>query len=356
MTIYLSLYFTIILIGIVTFYKGTSERKKKFFLGIVFGLMILVMGFRDKTVGTDTMLYCNIFKHNIMLEFSDIFRQSDFTALYSIYNHLLSFLTHDSSIIILFNSGIIIYLTLRFIYKNSDNVVISTLLFMLLYHFFHAMNISRQYIAVMIIINAYEYLKNGKSIKFAMWVCIATLIHNTSLIALVLIPLAKLKNKKYKNIFLVIFAIVCVFWDNFFAIFTNIFNHYSMYMDSSFMDARGENKKIIITFIYFLFQILYLISRSKINDIDERKKMDMLYYINWIAILIGIFSTRTLLLSRIEVYFSIFNIIYIPKVVNLQKDKVAYYFILLIVLMIPMIYLLYNGTAGVMPYSNILFK
>ncbi len=356
MIIYLSLYFAIILIGIFTFCKGTSDRKKKVFLGIVFGLMILVMGFRDKTVGTDTILYCNIFKHNITFEFSNILGQNDFTFLYSLYNHLLSFLSHDSSIIILFNSGIIIYLTLRFIYKNSDNVVISILLFMLLYHFFHAMNISRQYIAVMIIANAYEYLKSGKSLKFAMWVCIATLIHNTSLIAFALIPLAKLKNKKQKNIFLLVFAIVCLFWNNFFAMFTNIFTHYSMYMDSSFIDARGENKKIIITFIYFLFQVIYLVSKSKINDIEEKKKMDMLYYINWIAILIGICSTRTLLLSRIEVYFSIFNIIFIPKVINLQKDKVIYYYILLILLMIPMIFLLYNGISGVIPYSNILFK
>ena len=127
-------------------------------------------------------------------------------------------------------------------------------------------------------------------------------------------------------------------------------------MDSSFIDARGENKKIIITFIYFLFQVIYLVSKSKINDIEEKKKMDMLYYINWIAILIGICSTRTLLLSRIEVYFSIFNIIFIPKVINLQKDKVIYYYILLILLMIPMIFLLYNGISGVIPYSNILFK
>lgn len=356
MIVYLALYFVIALLGILIFYKGSNDKKKKIFLGIVFGLMVLVMGFRDKSVGTDTMLYCNIFKHNINLKFSNMWLQNDSSFVYSLYNHVLSFLTHDSSIIILFNSIIIIYLTLRFIYKSSDNVVISTLLFMLLYHFFHAMNISRQYIAVMIIVNAYEYLKKNKCIKYALWVLVATLIHNTAIIALAIIPLGKLKNKKNKTIFLILFTIMCFSWNYFFGLFINIFSHYSMYMNSSFIDARGENKKIIITFIYFIFQILYLMCKRKITNEDEKKQLEMLYYINWIAVIIGICSIRTLLLSRIEVYFSVFNIIYIPKIINLQKDKILYYFVILFLLMVPMIYLLYNGTSGVVPYSNILFK
>ncbi len=356
MIIYLALYFAIVLFGILIFYKGSNDKKKKIFLGVVFVLMLFVMGFRDKSVGTDTILYCNIFKHNINLEFSNMLLQNDSSFVYSLYNHALSFLTHDCSVIILFNSMIIIYLTLRFIYKSSDNVVISTLLFMLLYHFFHAMNISRQYIAVMIIANAYEYLKKNKCIKYALWVLVATLIHNTAIIALSMIPLAKLKNKRNKTAFLILFMIMCLSWNYFFGIFTSIFSHYSMYMNSFFIDARGENKKIIITFIYFIFQILYLKCKGKINNEDEKKQLEMLHYINWIAVIIGICSVKTLLLSRIEVYFSIFNIIYMPKIINLQKDKILYYFAILFLLMVPMIYLLYKGTSGVVPYSNVLFK
>lgn len=352
MTIYFILYIFIAVGGVLFFAKGTSDKKKKIFLGVSFLLMLFIMGFRTLSVGTDTKLYYDIFLNNSGLTLKNINFKSDSSLIYSIYNLLLSFITKDYRILIFCNSFIICFLTCRFIYKNSNNVIASTLFFIAFYHFFQAMNISRQYIAIMIVANAYEYLKNKNIFKYIIAVIIALLIHNTAIIAFSIIPLAYMKKDKIKIVYLIFWAIACFYWNDILNLFARIFSHYSLYTNSSLIEEVGRNRKIIITFIYFIIQMMYLISRKKLKDNKAKEEMQLLYYLNWITIIIGVCSTNVLLLSRIESYFSILNIMYIPKVFNLMKDKQIFYFGMICIMIIPMYFQLKTGNAGVVPYYN----
>lgn len=357
MTVYLLLFISIILLSFLIFAKGTSNRKKILFLIISFGLMFLIMGFRTESVGTDTKLYCDIFQNNFSFSLNSIIKGDDTSFLYSIYNKIVSLFSTDRRAIIVSNSLIICILTAIFIYKNSKNVIFPTLFFMTFYHFFSAMNISRQYIAVMLVANAFYFLKNKKVWKYILLCTIATLVHNTAIVSFVMLPFLFIKpTKRNICIYLILITSVVLFLDEIISLFSTIFGHYNMYFNNNYLTATGENKKAIITVIYFVFAIIMfgLLKRNKVSNADNRE-FTLLYIINYLAIIMGVLSLKTILLTRIEIYFSIFAIISIPKVFDLMKDRVLYYFLFTIVIFIPMYILLSSNISEITPYSNWFF-
>lgn len=312
------------------------------------------MGFRTENVGTDTRLYCTIFEKSFNLNLKELITGQDLTLIYTLYNKIISFISTDRRAIIIANSLIICILTAIFIYKNSQNPVFSTLSFMTFYHFFSAMNISRQYIAVLIVANAFTYLKNKQSKKYIITCLIATLIHNTAIVSFLLIPYLYLKpNKKNIVIYLITITISLFFINEIMIVFSKLFSHYTIYFNNSFLKKVGQNRKIIITIIYIIFApITYQLLKTKKIPPKEEHEIYLLYIINYITIILGFLSLKIMLISRIEVYFSIFAIIYIPKIFNLLKDKIMYYFIFTLIMIIPMYMQLQSNNSGVLPYTN----
>lgn len=359
MIVYLGLFTLIILLSVLIFAKGVTNKKKKIFLFLAFGFMFLIMGFRSENVGTDTRLYCNIFQEHFSFNFGIIKENGDSSFLYSLYNKIVSLISTDYRAIIIANSIVICALTALFIYKNSDNVVFSTLFFMTFYHFFSAMNISRQYIAVMIICNAFYFLKNKKPVKYILLCIIATLIHNTAIVSFIMLPFLYINPTK-RNIFIYFAVIVIgmIFMNKIMTLFSVVFGHYTMYFEKSLLTEVGENRKVVITVIYIVFAILLIYLLKNKTEEKESNYIDLylLHMINLITIIIGIISLKIMLLSRIEVYFSIFEIILIPKVLNKMKNKRYIYIAFVVIMIIPMYIQLKSNNSTVLPYHNWLLK
>ena len=93
------------------------------------------------------------------------------------------------------------------------------------------------------------------------------------------------------------------------------------------------------------------IIEEKISQ-EEEREIYLLHIINYLAIILGLLSLKIMLISRIETYFSIFALIFIPKVFNLLKDKIIYYFLFTIIMIIPMYMQLKSNNSGILPYSN----
>lgn len=332
--------------------NNKSLKKKKIFLFFSFLTMFLIMGFRSENVGTDTSLYCNIFIKNSTLSFMDILKSGDSAILYVLYNKLVSLFSNDRNAIIVINSFVICLLTAIFIYNNSKkNVILPTILFMSFYHYFSAMNISRQYIAVLLIANSLYFLKLNKKLPFIFMCICATFIHNTAIISFTLLPIFFIKrNKKKLYIYLFSLFVIALFLDKIIAIFSQIFPHYELYLNNNLLTEVGQNKKILITFIYIIFEIIILILlRKKTLKIEEENSLFIYYFINALAILIGILSLKIMLLSRIEVYFSIFAIIYIPYILSFFKDKILYIYIFTLLMILPMLIQLKSNNSEVLP-------
>ena len=355
MEIYLIMIFCIFCTGILIFkgQKIKTNAQKKAFAIITFIILFFVMGFRDSSVGTDTNLYCTIFNKSGSMTFYEILLSGDTSFLYGLYNKFIYMISNKDSAIIAANSFIICLLTVLFIKNNSNHPIISTILFVTFYHFFNAMNISRQYIAVMLVANAFKFLQNKQLKKYFLLCLVATFIHNTAIVSFILIPLFFIKlNKKNISIYLIIIAFFSLFCGNIISAFSNLFSHYEMYSNNNLLLEVGQNRKIIITVIYLFFE---LIADYALKQKDD-EKMRLLYIINGVSIIIGILSLNTMLLSRIEIFFSIFNIIFIPEILGYFKEKILFYFIFILVMFIPMCLQLKSNNGSVLPYKNTLIK
>ena len=357
MGIYLFLFIYIILLSFLIFFKGNTNIQKKLFLFLSFSMMFFIMGFRAESVGTDTSLYCTIFQNNIQSAFYTVLKE-DSAIIYSFYNKFVSLFSTNRNAIIVANSFLICTLTATFIYKNSKNVIFPTIFFMTFYHFFSSMNIARQYIAVMIVANAFYFLKNKKAFQYILMCLIATLIHNTAIVSFLLVPYLFIEpNKKNITIYLSIIILALLFLNQIMTLFSSLFTHYDIYFQDSFLENSGQNRKIIITFIYVLFAfVLSSLLKGKAIKADEQREFYLLHIMNFIAIILGFIALDMMLISRVEVYFSIFTIILIPKVFDLLKDRMFYYFIFTLIMFIPMWMQLASNNSGVLPYSNWLFN
>ena len=283
--------------------------------------------------------------------------------LYVIYNKGVSFISTNTQAIIIANSLIIIILAGIFIYKNTSNVFISIYCYILLYFYFTGFNISRQFIALLLIANSYYFLKRKKTLKYFFIIVIATLVHNTAVVGLLLLPLSKIKWSNFKICILaVITAIIMGAYNKILTLFLVVFPRYTMYINgtSQFsLSDTGQGKKIIVSFFYLLIVLICMFflnkTKKKKELLDIRRDLYFLTSIITIAVVGGIVFYNNLLISRIILYFSIFIIIYIPKVINYishtKLTKIILYYIILIIIAIPGLVELYSNISGVIPYQ-----
>ncbi len=365
MEIYIALFFYVIIIGIIIFSKKNLSPKsltkqKKVFLLMVFIPLFLIMGYRGVTVGTDTNLYEYLYNVACNRDLSYIFIANDNSPLYTLYSIFIGKIFGPGNAITVINSFIILLLTAIFIYKNSNHVVISTLLFLEFYHYFYAFNISRQYLAILIIANAFVFL-NKKNIWKYLFCCLcATLVHATSIVSLIFIPLMYLDSKNYKKIekiYFISIIIILLLFNPIFNIFTSIFPHYSVYISAS---ATSRGRRWILYLMYLIFSLLfYILRKRKVFLENEVKEINSLNLINIVGILLGFFSLNIDVFSRLCNYFFIFIIIFIPKLFDKFKNiktRVLLYVLLIIIMFVPMIILLKDNNGEILPYINILFN
>ena len=343
----------ILVIGILTFYKGTSDKRKKIFLILSTIVLFFFMGFRDLSIGTDTKLYYTIFNIQSSKTFFEILTSGDSSILYVLYNKVLSLFFHFDNTIVLFNSLIILVLSARFIYKNSEHVVISQLLFIGLFHYFSAFNIARQYIAILIIANGFTMLKENKIGKYCIYCIIATLVHNTAIIGFCLIPLALVKlNKKTIMLYTVILSTIVVFLNPVMELFAKLFPHYQMYLSGEYMESGGSGNYVLVIIHLFISVLAFLTNQKK----DTEKDYNMLFIINNIAIILILLSARIVVLSRISLYFTIFAVVFIPKVFEKIKGKNLLYLLFILLILVPTFVRLKKGDSEVVPYKNIIIE
>ena len=92
-------------------------------------------------------------------------------------------------------------------------------------------------------------------------------------------------------------------------------------------------------------------NEEKLKEDNEYKEWFVLTCFMIFAIIIGFLSMKSMLLSRIEIYFSIFVILYMPKVINMfGRSKSLVYYCSLIIMFIPFYVLLSGNNSGIVPY------
>lgn len=187
------------------FKEITSQKTKRYYLIFCGIILVLVAGLRSRYSGSpDTDSYCKKFEKMLLYgNFFDYlkvhranvlegdFLFSEIGFWYSTW--LLSRIFSNSTWYVFFTTAFIIFGTLRFIYKNSEDVMLSLIMFITLGLFTFCMNGLRQALAMTICLFAYEPAKKQKFLPFLLIVLVGILFHKSAIFAMLLYLAPKLK-------------------------------------------------------------------------------------------------------------------------------------------------------------------
>ncbi len=353
--------FTTICSFIAFSYKKMYIKDKKNNLKIIYLLFALltiliptlISGFRSITVGTDLGgTYLNFFNEIA----SKNFNVRDLG--YGLINYFSLLISNDFQVLIFITSLIFEIISFVGIYRQSDNPVLSTLLFFLTNVFFISMNMIRQSIATSIFILSIPSLINRKPFKYFLINIIAFSIHSS---AILYFPLYFIVNKKLKIkyifflllIFLVFKSVLVnlvvklLYNVNFFRIY------FSWYINSKYNTGSSGFFSILVSGAIFI----YLLSLYK-NASDD-KKYNFLLWTQLISLILLFLASGLPLMLRTSWLFSFPLYIYIPATFKYIDDrklrvilKTGIIFSYCVYMVITIFIFKYHA---VVPYTSVLF-
>lgn len=359
MSIYFIVPTAIVLLGIPCLKASSSDKKKKRYLFTAFTLLFLVMALRGESVGTDNA--------NYSLQYLLIGNSRDFmdiissAPVYNLYNKLLYLVFPYRQAIVIANAFIICACTAVFIYHFSDNVVFSTLCFILMYFYLRSFNISRQYLSCALMLIAACKVDNRKLLPAIILSLLATGIHN---LAIIFFPFLFLMHMKIKKEKILLISLACVIFTLAFSYifplvvnsFAKVFTRYQVYLGGgrhAFTDT-GQGRNIILTIFYAVFLILDILFIF-INDssvMSGKKKLEKILIISMIGIVLGLAASQNLAVGRMRIYFSIYVICLLPNTIELfNKYKMPVYILSALILLVPFYIQLSDNISGVVPYK-----
>ena len=193
MLVYYGIGFLLILTGFAV--KGNlkigeeslSRRKKACYLAAAFGIMLFFSAMRDVSVGTDTKHYLQIYE---WLNQSDTFGR--YEPGFALLNIFVGRYLGDFQWVIVLSSIIMIVPYAIYIYKESEDVVFSTIIFFF-YYFISFSTMMRQGMAMGIVMLALLCYKRKKRLLFILLVLLASTFHSSAWFALIIPIFSKLR-------------------------------------------------------------------------------------------------------------------------------------------------------------------
>lgn len=240
-------------------------------------------------------------------------------------------------------------------FSVSDNPALSILLFVVMEDFFVSMNIVRQFVAISIVYIAFIFLTRNKLKTTIILILIASLIHSTSLVALVLI-FFKLYYDKHpvtkKSLFLQT-IVGCIVIFAFMPIVKSFIVNYTSYGAYLYTDYSTNQYSVatVMLLIYLVITVMMLFFCEFTNDV--RFQMFCGGLISNILILVASYNL-TGNTYRLTYYFTGILALSFPTILKRIPNKWLRLFVLVAVLVSFTIWtmlLITHNNQNVLPYN-----
>ncbi len=332
MFIHIALLVIICAIAFIVYQGGVSKQKNKYFI-IASGIpLFLVEALRAPCVGLDTKNYIwgfEILAHgyqNVLLSWT-VYR---WEPLWKALNYVIGYFTYNPQWLLSITSFIIVVGIGRFIYDNCDEhecafwpmFFFMTLAF--LYPF--SMYLLRQFMALIILMQVYTFLKNEisrkKIILSCFFVVLAMGFHYIAIVGFIIIWVCMKKSLKRKD--LVLFTVFAFLMPVVYPFLKQILIDYTPYASYFFGSAfgKGESLRAYLVFMalvrIIIFVLLYCTFKNKTNETNE---IYVLGIFNSFALSFMLMQTQILMAQRLALVFDIFIILLIPKLFNRIKNS-----------------------------------
>lgn len=266
---------------------------------------------------------------------------------FNVINKIIYILTGDYKVLFAITSLIFIGLIYKGIKDNSINITISVLMIFIGQSYFYSMNMIRQAIAIAFIFYGFKYIKEKKLVKYIIICAIAFTMHNTAILMIPVYFLSELNLSRKMKIGIII---LCFFTKEIVGqIFQSLLinTKYYMYYDSMYNTGTITTTLLLTNIVIFALNLYY--------DSKEDKEYKILSNINFIGVCLIIMGAQIPLLDRLIRYFTIFQILLIPKLFEKEKNakvRIIIEFLLLGLLFAGMYYqIIMLGGEEVYPYK-----
>ena len=283
--------------------------------------LLILIGFRDISVGTDTPTYVAEFLSSNQkgLVIREIF-QSHAEPLFALMRMLIRQFT-DSYTVYFLVAAIPISLGFAiYVGRYSDDYMMSTLLFILLGVLGFCMAGLRQSIAIGFSLFGYRYAREKKLIPFLICCTLAFGFHNSSLVFLIVYPLSHFRkiNINIKWWIAIAAAFVLGITKN-----SVIMQIASMFFTQERYNMYGTTYTSNLNYTMLLIQIGLLVFCYMYRELvmEEDEKNSLLYIMAFIGTSFQCFTPILGEFFRLSLFFSISFCILVPKTIYLLKDS-----------------------------------
>lgn len=312
-----------------------SSNAKLYFI-IISILLICVAGLRYD-VGADFFGYYDYAKY--AKSFLDRLTSLDEPG-YSFICKITELIYPQGGVAVFLASLITIGLSLSTIFKYTDKLFLSLMLFLFLGFWHGSFNGVRQFLAASILFCGYPFLKNGKFLKYLIFVLLAFLFHRSAIV--MILPYFVIRREvNIKNLFILIIVTAIGFYssDRFFAISNMVLDK-----QSSFTNAYATHA-INILRVFVSIAPLVLFIPPWLGKTDKEHD----FYINILVMSssLNIMTMNSALLNRIYIYTILLQAMAIPKLLDVFMDKTKRTIVICMLILygIFWLYELWNSTS-----------
>lgn len=343
MTVYLLNLFSIPCYALLFQYIFKSDKKRNLFLCLIVGLQLFITAaFRDVSVGGDLENYIPAYEH-ISKSSWDKLLFVPFETGYVFLNKIISLITPEIRLLLIFISGFVVLGYVRSIYRNSRMPWLSLFLFIAMGFFTESLSMLRQAIAMVIILSGLKYVEERHFGKYLLIVILAMTFHLTAVVALILYPFFRLKLNLRNFILLITGCGLFILTIGRSILNYFISNFYSLY-SSKIESGSGLSMLLLLLTIAAGGMLLNSSNRS------QRVYTSMIA----LACCMQLFALQFALFARIVMYFSMALMIYIPDTLSRIRNKEMRLMMILLVCVLAVMYFIFlilgRNAAGIMPY------
>lgn len=311
-------------------YLDKTQRGFLLFSGIV---LIFIFGMRNGSInyGTDLNNYYRLFSRAIEANSFAEFSATGFTYEkgYLFLNWVLSRIIKWPQFIIIFQASICIGITLRFIHKHSNDILISLLGFMSFGLMQFYLTGFRQAIAISICLIALEMAEKNRIVPFLLLVLLASMIHQTAIVFIFAYIFVQIPVRKLTLFFdVVLVLLISQLVPRIIVFGNNVFE--KDYAGIFVGNSTGGLINIAIALVILLIMYLRLKSKNENSDQNEEYEfsdkillVDRNYEINYKLMHIFIIGTgfyamrfQALVIERISFYFTPVMFVLLPQIIN----------------------------------------
>ena len=293
--------------------KKAKKRWIKILCCIMAVMPFFVVSAFRYDLGTD-------YTRRYVLDYNRTLQGVDVQNLEILFKGIMKFcmiFTEDPYLMFGITSAIIVGFILGTSFTKSQDKILSVCIFLLGGFFFDSLNIMRQYMAMSLIFFGYQFLLKSKRwyIVYIAIVIIATLIHSSAIIMLILVLLNKKMLVSWKWV-LPVCVIIVLLNENLMNILEFFIQNtrFSVYLTGKL--AQGEFSYLFVAenlIIYLMMMYVY----SKNKKLDNIQTQDILFLnIQALALIVMVLGSTHMLFIRTALYFSIFQVISLPYYIS----------------------------------------